>query len=107
MTDSEEGHRQDVPNGIDQDDLTDRYATAGWQRDSLDPYILSYSFEGIEGLEIDMSQGGFIAFSPWCANDVLGGEMNPVPEPATLALLGIGLIGLAGIVRKQTGEGKI
>ena len=52
---------------------------------------LTYSFNP----GIVLGQGFQIGYSQWCANDVV-----LTPEPMSLLLLGLGLIGVAGIRRK-------
>jgi len=57
--------------------------------------------------DIHLGSQFIIGWDEQCANDVLNETMNnPVPEPATMLLLGSGLIGLAGFGRKKFGKQK-
>lgn len=59
------------------------------------------SYDGIHTLiiELDDQLGG--GDRDWTDMTIVGHDLHPVPEPASMLLLGSGMIGLAGVGRKK------
>jgi PEP-CTERM motif len=60
-------------------------------------YAATFDFAAISG---DIVTGTLFHNTMECGNDNLLG-VDPVPEPVTLILFGVGLVGLTGFIRKK------
>ncbi|PIE61677.1 MAG: hypothetical protein CSA29_02110 [Desulfobacterales bacterium] len=83
------------PNGIDMGSLTLMNSSLNGIV-SYDGSTLVYDLSGIN---IDVSNGFTIGYTPYCANDVM--LASSAPEPGTLFLLGMSLIGVSAYCRKK------
>lgn len=95
--------REGNPNGIKDDAFDEKSFQPEF--DDFDGLgsSLTYDFSGLTGGGLELSGGFFVAYAPWCANDVIGGgrTLDPVPEPTTMLLFGAGMAGLAGVARRK------
>ncbi len=89
------------PNGINKNDLDFLENQNGFLSWDVNSKTMTYDFTKLTNTIVMDPDNFFIAYTPWCSNDNIGGGNAPIPEPATILLFGLGLVGIAGIARKK------
>jgi len=92
------GLRDGNPNGIDAGFLENQQDFSSHITWNSTDGILTYD---LSSFGIVSESGFFIAYSPYCANDVIGGSTSPVPVPAAVWLFASGLIGFIGFGKSK------
>jgi hypothetical protein len=90
--------RENNPDGIDADYLENRQdfsSNITWDPNNG---VLTYD---LASFGISAENGLFVAYAPYCANDVIGGQVSAVPIPASAYLFITGFLGLLGYARNK------